>query len=167
VPTQVEFNCTTRELVEVEMTGAELAAFDAQRAIPTTEYAGQVNPIGRIQTVGTVSQELLRFPLITLTAYGALVEVYGIDSGNGVVKSLVFRSVFKRLSNGPSAVGARVDLASHQDSGAAATTAGVANWTIVPSLSGNDAVITVTGATGRTVDWFAFAEVRRFRPGGL
>jgi hypothetical protein len=149
------------------MEGAELASFEAMRATPApVVYAGAEYPTGHVQTVGTAPAELLRFPLATLTVYGAHVEVYGIDSGNGVTWRLVFESTFRRLSNGPSAVGSRTDLVSHQNTSGAATTAGVATWTIATSFDGNDAVITVAGAAGRTVDWFAFAQVRRFRPGG-
>jgi len=134
---------------------------------PPTIYAGTTPLEARVQTSGTTPAELIRLPLTTLTIYGATVEVLGIDADNGVVKSLVFRSVFKRLNGGAQAVGPRVDIASHLDTGAAATTAGVANWTITPSLNTNDAVITVTGHTGRTVNWFAFVTIKRFGPGGL
>lgn len=130
-------------------------------------YAGQDNKEYRVQTVGTTPTELLRIPLTTLTGYTAIVEVIGIDANNGVMKALTFRSVFKRLSGGALAVGNKVDLSNHQDSGAPATTAGVANWVITPSVSGNDALINVAGHTGRTINWFAFVTIRSFRPDGV
>lgn len=114
-----------------------------------------------------LSQVLIRLPLDLQTGYMAEVDVVGIDRANGVMKRLLFTSVFKRLNAGGLAVGARQDLAAREDTGAAATTSGVASWTVVPSIDGNDAIVTVAGAAGRTVDWFGFVAMRRFRPGGI
>ena len=137
---------------------------------PAVDYAGRDDLEHRVQTNDGAgqTQELIRLPLTTLTVYSAIVLLEAIDSGNGALVSWYCKFDFKRLNGGALSVGGRQDItAPNREPGAAGTTAGVSNWNIAPSLSGNDAVISVTGQAGRTVDWFAFATVRRFRPGGL
>lgn len=157
------------EQVEIPLTPTEEAALLALReaAVPPVVYAGREDIEPHVQTTGVAPVELIRLPLALVTVYSAMVELYAIDATNGVTKLWLFRSAFKRLNNGALAVGSRQDIVPPvADSGAAATTAGVANWAITLSLSGNDAVMSVTGHTGRTVDWFAFVTLRRFTPGG-
>jgi hypothetical protein len=141
-------------------------------APPDVRYAGREDAEYKVQTSDASGQtvELLRLPLTTLTVYSAFVLLEAIDAGNGAVVSWYCKFDFKRLNGGALSVGGRQDLANpspNREPGASGTTAGVADWDITPSLSGNDAVISVTGKAGRTVNWFAFTEVRSFRPGGL
>jgi hypothetical protein len=134
---------------------------DALRTI----YAGRQAPEARVTTIGTTPAELYRATLAPLTAYAAMVHLVGIDAGNGNMRYIRATLAAKRLANGALLVNdvggtaARV-LADHRD-GAAGT------WAITPSVSGNDFVITVVGATGRTVNWFVRVEVDSFTPAGL
>ena len=109
--------------------------------------------------------ELFRRALAPLTAYTALVHLVGVDRGNGNVRYLRATLAAKRLGGGAilvNDVGGQPYrlLADHRD-GSAGT------WAIAPSVAGNDVVITVTGAAGRTIDWFLRIEVDAFTPGGV
>lgn len=127
-------------------------------------YAGRLTLESRATTSGTTPAELFRRTLAPLTAYTAMVHLVGVDSGNGNTRYIRATLAAKRLNNGASLVNDvggqpyRV-LADHRDG-----TAGT--WVITPSVSGNDFIITVTGATGRTVNWFVRIEVDSFTPGG-
>lgn len=137
---------------------------------PAVRYAGREELEYRAQTSDAAgqTQELLRLPLTTLTVYSAIVLLEAIDAGNGALVSWYAKFDFKRLNGGALAVGPRQDIVTpNREPGTAGTTAGVASWNVTPALIGNDAVISVAGQGGRIVDWFAFALVRRFRPGGM
>lgn len=133
-------------------------------APPPVAYAGQQTIENRVTTTGTAPAELFRATLSPLTGYTAIVHLVGIDGGNGNMRYIRATIAAKRLSNGASLVNdvggtaARV-LADHRD-GAAGT------WAITPSVSGNDFVITVVGAAGRTVNWFIRLTFDSFTPGG-
>lgn len=127
---------------------------------PPIRYGGEQRLESRVTTTGTTPAELFRATLATLTAYSALVHLVGVDNGNGAVRVIRATVVAKRLQNGALLVGTPAVLANHADTGAT-------SWTIAASVAGNDFVITVTGASGRTVDWFCRLEVDSFAPGGL
>jgi hypothetical protein len=133
---------------------------------PLTDYAGAYPMSGRLRTTDATPAEVYRRPLAPMTGYRALATLLAVDAGNGVVRMIHASIVAKRLSGGALLVGSPVVLANHQDSGAAATTANVAGWAIAASVSGNDFVITVAGAAGRTVDWLLDGQVLSFKPGG-
>lgn len=122
-------------------------------------YVGMHPAERRVTTVGTTPAELFRATLAPLTAYSGLVHLVGVDAGNGAVRVLRATVVAKRLGNGALLVGAPVVLASHADTGAT-------TWAITPSVSVNDFIVTVTGAAGRTVNWFFRINVDSFTPGG-
>lgn len=132
---------------------------------PPIVYTGKHTPESRVTTTGTTPAELYRATLAPLTAYTAMVHLVGIDSGNGNMRYIRATVAAKRLNNGALLVNdvggtaARV-LADHRD-GSAGT------WAITPSVSGNDFVITVVGAAGRTVNWFVRIEIDSFTPAGL
>ncbi len=164
MPTKSVYDAATRQTSEVEMVGAELAAFEAQRANQQIVYAGHLMIEARVTTTGVTPAELFRRPLSPLTGYAAMVHLVGIDSGNGNMRYIRATIAAKRLSgdailvpvNGGALAGV---LADHRDGNA-----GV--WTITPSVSGNDFIITVVGAAARTVNWFCRVEVDSFTPGG-
>lgn len=133
---------------------------------PPLVYGGTSRVGARIRTTDATPAELFRRSLSTLSEYEAEFKLRGIDAVNGSVRRIRADVVAKRLNGGALMVGAPVVLANHQDTGAAATTSGVANWAITASVSGVDFVITVTGAAGRTIDWMLSGVVESFTPGG-
>jgi hypothetical protein len=122
-------------------------------------YIGRQTIERRVITTGTTPADLFRATLAPLTAYSGVVHLVGVDAGNGAVRVIRATVVAKRLNNGALLVGTPVVLASHADTGAT-------TWTITPSVSGNDFIVTVTGAAGRTVNWFFRIDVDSFTPGG-
>lgn len=133
-------------------------------APPPPVYTGGQRREGRVTTIGTTAAELFRATLAPLTAYAAMVHLVGIDNANGAMRYIRATIAAKRLNGGAILVNdvggspARV-LADHRDGAANA-------WSITPSVSGNDFVITVGGAIGRTIDWHCRIEVESFTPGG-
>jgi hypothetical protein len=114
---------------------------------------------GMVRTTDATPTEIYRVTLAPQTGYAGEVTVIGVDGANGAVKVLRASFAFKRLNAGAMNVGAPVVVAQHAD--AAAT-----GWGIAPSVSGNDIVLSVTGASGRTIDWAADGMVESFAPGG-
>jgi hypothetical protein len=144
-----------------ELPPGSQAVVDAHIAPPlVTSFAVAVPIEGIARTTDGLSHELLRFPLATESGYDVEVQVMGVDAGNGAVKKLVVDVTMKRLLGGPQAVGAPTTLVAHQDSQASA-------WAVGFSFSGNDALVSVTGASGRTIDWICRGSVGRFAPAGL
>jgi hypothetical protein len=157
--------------------GDELQTYDAQGAIiplpleaapvvdahmppPPIVGAVAVNPVTRrIRTTDATPSEVYRATLALLTGYWAGFRLVGIDAGNGTMRVISASIVAKRLGAGALLVGAPVVIANHADAAAAA-------WAITASVSGNDFVITVTGAAGRTIDWLLSGDIVAFTPGG-
>lgn len=127
---------------------------------PAIVYAGEQTLTNRVTTTGTTPRELFRRTLAPLTVYTALVDLIGIDSGNGATRYIRASVVVKRLNNGALIVGAPVVIANHADTAAA-------TWAVTPSVSGADFIISCTGAAGRSVDWFVRLNVNSFSPGGM
>ena len=141
------------------------AGATVQEAPPAVVYTGRSVGQDRVTTTDATPAELFRRALAPLTAYTALVHLVGVDRGNGNVRYLRATLAAKRLGGGAilvNDVGGQPYrlLADHRD-GSAGT------WAIAPSVAGNDVVITVTGAAGRTIDWFLRIEVDAFTPGGV
>lgn len=133
--------------------------------LPLTAYVGQQTLANRVTTVGTVPAELFRQALAPLTVYRARVELFGVDRANGNTRDIEAKVTAKRLGAGAilvpnAAAGLFTLLADHRDAAAG-------TWTILPSVSGADFVITVVGSAGRTVDWFCRLAVDSFTPAGL
>jgi hypothetical protein len=99
------------------------------------------------QTVGTVSLALFTqlVPDLNSSDYDYL--VVGRDTGNGDTWRGTFAATYTRLAGSPTAVSAWGSAAN------VATTGGASGWTVAVALVGNNNVTTVTGATGRTVNW--------------
>lgn len=122
-------------------------------------YAGESAMRGRLRTTDATPTELYRATLAPLTGYAAILDLLGVDAGNGAIRRIRASIVAKRLNNGALLVGAPVVIANHADTG-------TASWAIAASVSGNDFLVTVAGAAGRNVDWLLSGDVQSFTPGG-
>lgn len=139
---------------------------DADPADPVPiQYGNDISAMPRVQTSGVTPAELYRATLAAMTAYTALVELTGVDGGNGNIRYIRATVVVKRLGAGaiivPVTSGALFTLLSDHRDGVSST------WLITPSVSGNDFVLTVTGAAGRTIDWFCRLSIDSFVPAGV
>lgn len=122
-------------------------------------YTLDIEIRGRVRTTDATATELYRTTLHTLTAYDVALRLLAVDAGNGAVRKISADATFKRLNAGALQVGTTTVLASHADAGATA-------WTIVMAPSGNDVVVTVTGAAGRTIDWGLRGFANSYTPAG-
>lgn len=127
-------------------------------------YAGSFEISTRARTTDATPLAIYRATIPRTTGYCAKLNLLAVDAGNGALRSIEASIVTKRLGGGaiivPNAAAAPATvLADHRD-GTAST------WTITPSVAGNDFVLTVVGAAGRTVDWFCRLTVDSFTPGG-
>lgn len=126
---------------------------------PPLTYAGSLPVESRIRTTDATVTEVYRRTLAPLTGYAAILNLLGVDAGNGAVRMIRASIVAKRLGGSALLVGAPVVLANHAD--VAAST-----WAITAAVGGNDVVISVTGAAGRTIDWLLSGDVHSFTPAG-
>jgi hypothetical protein len=159
---KVVIDVSTGEQHIVDLTQAEQdaqAAAAAAWAAASIVYADTLPMTGRLRTTNATPTELYRATLAPLTGYRATVNLLAVDAGNGAVRAIEARITAKRLGGGAVLVGALTVVSDQQDSG-------TGSWGIVPSVSGNDFLITVTGAAGRTIDWLLDGQVRAFTPGG-
>lgn len=113
----------------------------------------------RMRTTSATPAELWRATLAQRTGYRASLTLIAVDAGNGAVRTIDARITAKRLGGNALMVGAVTVVSDHQDAGTAA-------WGITASVSGNDFVVTVTGAAGRNIDWQLAGDVVSFTPGG-
>lgn len=114
---------------------------------------------GQVRTTDATPTEVVRLTLSLQTGYTGQVNVIGVDSGNGALRVIRASFAIKRLNGGAVSVGAPVVVASHADASAT-------SWTIASSVNGNDAIVTVTGAAGRTIDWLCEGSMISFTPAG-
>lgn len=126
--------------------------------LPVT-YSGSRQLAARLRTTNATPTELYRATLAPLTAYVALLDLVAVDAGNGALRAIRASVAAKRLGNGALLIGAPVVIANHQDAAAS-------GWAVNAAADGNDFVITVTGAAGRTIDWLLSGEFSSFTPGG-
>lgn len=148
----------TGDIVDLPAQAASVLAAHVLES-PLTDYAGMVQIGARKRTTTATSAELYRATLAQRTGYRASLTLIAVDAGNGAVRTIEARITAKRLTNGALLVGAPVVVSDHQDAGTAA-------WGITASVSGNDFVVTVTGAAGRNIDWLLDGRVISFAPGG-
>lgn len=165
MPKRVTVNVLTGAIEEVEMVGEELAGFEAS-IIPPVRFQATEPFMRQVRTTGAAPAEIFRATLGQMTACRARLVVLAIDSGNGAYASLEKIVSVERLGAGAVNL-LTTDTVVQRMTGAAAVTAGVASWAVAVTLAGNDIVVRVTGATGRTVDWGMSGEVMRYAPGGV
>jgi len=122
-------------------------------------YDDTIRLSARLRTTNATPAQLYRATLAPLTGYRASLTLIAVDAGNGAVRTIEARITAKRLGAGALLVGAPVVVSDQQDSGTAA-------WAIAAAVSGNDFIITVTGAVGRNIDWLLSGDVVSFTPGG-
>jgi hypothetical protein len=132
---------------------------------PALIFSEAQNLQAKVRTTDAVATQLARWTLNTLTGYDVELRLLAVDSANGVMKKIVADMTLERLNAGALLIGQTV-LASHQSTGAPATASGVANWAVSASISGNDVVITVTGAASRTIDWLVNGRYATYVPAG-
>ena len=113
----------------------------------------------RLRTTNATPAELWRATLTQRTGYRATLTLIAVDAGNGAVRTIEARVTAKRLTGNALLVGTPVVVSDQQDSGTSA-------WAITAAVSGNDFVVTVTGAAGRSIDWQLAGDVVSFTPGG-
>lgn len=113
----------------------------------------------RLRTTNATPAELWRAALAQRTGYRASLTLIAVDAGNGAVRTIEARVTAKRLTGSALLVGTPVVVSDQQDSGTSA-------WAITAAVSGNDFVVTVTGAAGRNIDWQLAGDVVSFTPGG-
>lgn len=167
MPTKITVNATTGETQEIEMTGAELAAFNAQLAVHDIAYSASAHIEARVRTTTAAATEIYRATLPTATAFRADLEITGISDDLGSFRYVQATCIVGRGASGgaviiPTRVGAAAGtiVADH------ALGAGGA-WP-APALVavGNDVVIRVTGgALG--VNWLCVGGVVSFTPAGV
>jgi len=124
----------------------------------TTFAAGLIE--ASVRTTDAQPTELYRMTLPALTGVSCDLVLIGVDTGNGACRILRASFAAKRLNAG--AVGipqAQITYANHQDTAAS-------SWAITPSTAGNDLVLSVTGAAGRTIDWSLSGAITTFTPSG-
>lgn len=122
-------------------------------------YRDGVSIDQRLRTTNATPAELWRATLAQRTGYRASLTLIAVDAGNGAVRTIEARVTAKRLTGGALLVGTPVVVSDQQDSGTSA-------WAITAAVSGNDFVVTVTGAAGRNIDWQIAGDVVSFTPGG-
>lgn len=155
--------------IPADPANADYQAFLAWDAVPGNDplpadplplvFTDDVRISGSVRTTDATPTEVYRLTLLVQTGYTGVVAVIGVDTGNGAMRVIRASFAVKRLNAGALAVGAPVVIASHADAGAT-------TWTVAPSLSGNDALVTVTGAAGRTIDWNVSGLMTSFTPAG-
>jgi hypothetical protein len=131
-------------------------------ADPPPVVFAMVDQIERsVRTTTNTPTELLRATLPTRSGYAVVIEVIGVNAGSGHTRRVRAAVTIGRWDgNAIQGTGSPTLLANHPV-GASPPAAPAA------SVSGADYIITVTGANGQAIDWFLFAEVRRFKPGGF
>jgi hypothetical protein len=127
---------------------------------PPVAYNGTSRIEARLRTTDGVAAQVYRATLAARTGYTADLRLIAVDAGNGAARVIKASVAAKRLNAGALLVGTPVVVANHADTGAA-------GWGVGASVAGDDFVITVTGAAGRTIDWLLDGTVTRFGPGGL
>lgn len=161
MPKRVTINCTTGEAEEVEMTGAELAAYQAT-ATPDPSPKTLYRPVAveDFRTTNATQATLASWPLAPQTLYTARFTILALDTGTGETRTWHATATAKRVNAGALAVGTLTIVSSHADAGAA-------GWALAADVSGNDFRVRVTGSAGRTISWSLVGEVLRARPTGL
>jgi hypothetical protein len=124
------------------------------------EYANtkEINSI--VRTTDDIPMEVFRFSTEVKHVYTATFSMIAIDATSGATKKTSAEMVFKRQGNTLTQVGSTYVPATFQDAAAA-------SWQIQPLVQVTDLVISVRGASGRTIDWLMTGNIGAYAPGGL
>jgi hypothetical protein len=161
MPKKVSVNATTGEVTEVEMTGAELAAYQVTTApIPPPKALYRPIVAEDVRTTDATQTTMVSWPLAVQTLYTARFTILAVDTVNGDCRVWTAKATAKRLGAGALLVGAPTLETSHADAGAA-------TWALSADVNANNFRVRITGAAGRTISWSLVGEVLRARPDGL
>lgn len=134
---------------------------DAHTAPPRfVDYARTERFEAKSVTSDATAHELWRTTLPPQTAYLFTASVVGVDRGNGAALRFEAKYSVKRLNAGVVQIGTPAVDCDQRDTAAA-------SWTVSPSMAGNDVILRVTGAAGRTIDWIFTADAALYAPAGL
>jgi len=134
---------------------------DAHVAPPlVVEYAGAVAVDALVRTTDDVPKEVFRFVSVPKHVYKATFEMMAVDATSGATRNTEAKMTFKRTASALTQVGTTSIPYNAPDT---ATT----SWAILPTVDGTDLVISVKGATGRTVDWLLKGSIGEYAPEGL
>lgn len=125
---------------------------------PALTYQGAAPLLARVTTTNATPTEIFRSTLATNTGYRAQLSALGVDMGNGNMWERSGRFLLRRLSGAAQVVGTPIVDAPITDP--------ALGWSVSAGVSGNDFVITVTGAAGRTIDWSLTGTYTSFTPNG-
>lgn len=157
-PTEQELYQVDGDGAPLELPPAAVPVVEAHTAPPlVTEFAARVTVDAVTRTTDDVPTEVFRFPTAPKQVYRATFQMTAIDAGSGATKDSEARMTFKRMATAVSQVGTTTVISNAQDAAAA-------SWAIQPSIQGTDLVISVRGATGRTVDWLLVGGIAVYAP---
>lgn len=114
-----------------------------------------------VRTTGAQPKEIYRVSCAPKHLYVATLALVAADAASGAAKHAEAKIVFKRLAGAPVQVGATTLLFPPIEDAAAVT------WAVLPSADGNDAVLSVRGTSGRTIDWLLSGLIQVYAPEGL
>jgi hypothetical protein len=107
---------------------------------------------GNVRTADAVSADVLTIPIVDETALSLDIKVVGNQDASADRAMFFFKVGIERSGAGvPTIVG-------QGDSAGPFASAGAVAWTAVAAISGNNMVITVTGAAGDNVLWGCVAQ---------
>lgn len=159
--TKVAVDCATGAVEEVEMAGAELAAFDVLRGIVIVRKALiQQVAVEDFRTANATQATMVSWPLAPLTLYAARFTLLAINTINADCRVWTAKATAKRVNGGALLVGTPEIETSHADAGAA-------TWGASADASGNNFRVRVSGQTGQTISWSLLGEIVRGRTDGL
>lgn len=137
-----------------------IAAIVAAHVPRPTLVSGRTEIEVGVRTTNATPTDLFRRTLAPQTAYAAQLRLVALDMANGAMRRIRADVTAKRLNGAAILVDTVKVIANHQE--AASST-----WDVAAAVSGNDFVIRVTGAAGRTIEWRLSGDVERFAPAGL
>jgi hypothetical protein len=114
-----------------------------------------------VSTTDATPKEIYRLTLAVQTGYVGDLLLIGVDRGNGNIRVLQASFAVKRLNGGAIGVGTPALIVTPRQTDAGVT------WTASATLSGNDAIVQVIGAAGRTIDWNLTGDLTSFTPAGV
>lgn len=159
-PNEAELMDHSEDGVDIELPPEATPVVDAHTPIPPlTKFTQNVTVAAKVRTTDNTPTVLRRVTLSRNTGYDVVLRIIAVDTASFSVKKLVMDFTVKRLGAGALQVGVTAFPVNQSDTAASGL---IGNLT----FEGADLVITVTGATGRTVDWAMLGNLNRFTPSG-
>lgn len=140
---------------------AEVAAVVAAHdPTPPVVVVGQITVDDIVRTTDATPAEVFRTTTLPKHLYRGTFSLLAIDAGSGASKDTEARLSFKQQAGAAVQVGATVIISTIQDAAAA-------SWAIQGSSDGADFLVSVRGASGRTIDWALVGQIAVYAPDGL